>query len=606
MPAVSALKPRTIAAVHRLGDELRLLIAKSGDAGGPVSLTTIKSMRASETAAAEAILDEAEVDTTLWLVPGSEVVSRVTAIPETGSDAAASPEALADALVLIAESDLPSGLTPYRRAAGVVRPGRSGSAASTVLLTGWRPAESRSTSTALPQCGTVVAVAETSAMAILAQAVGGIDFALSADPGEGSLSILAAGPERTCVRSARIPAESAGAFAAAAGAALLESAAAAGVTTEVSPQSLKTPAFIMWPVPSPTRLLGAERDSRWIAQFGLAAGALLAATSSEPAVRSLASLHLVAPKTRPPVLRRITGWLGTPGRAAAAIALSIAVLVLTPMAVAYARVKSMERLVTDEASLMQRNADAERELAFYHLLGEKRWPMTKLASDVASSAPVGITLDLLEIGQGEGVTIRGVAESSELVTMFRENLGKTRVFTQVTTPSITPSGNGVQFQLSAKIAPGGATFAAKPIDDFGAKTLAERMYGEGARASRHTATRTERGAGRDRRAAAGNSTPSRGNSGSAAAPSASGDRSTRSTAGDSGRAAPVVPPPLSDAQIAAMDTTAAMMEFGRRKSAAAQPGLDEPTRRRLTEEFEKARQRMIDARGQGAAGGNAK
>ncbi|MBY0260764.1 MAG: hypothetical protein K2Q20_00370, partial [Phycisphaerales bacterium] len=55
------------------------------------------------------------------------------------------------------------------------------------------------------------------------------------------------------------------------------------------------------------------------------------------------------------------------------------------------------------------------------------------------------------------------------------------------------------------------------------------------------------------------------------------------------------PPPLTDAQIAKLTGTQAMLEWAKRRKAAAQPGLDEATKARLTDEAEKSQRRMKDA-----------
>jgi len=57
----------------------------------------------------------------------------------------------------------------------------------------------------------------------------------------------------------------------------------------------------------------------------------------------------------------------------------------------------------------------------------------------------------------------------------------------------------------------------------------------------------------------------------------------------------MIPPPLSDADIAAMNKTAAMKEWGVRKKASTQPGIDPADKERLAAEAEKCRERMVAA-----------
>ena len=60
---------------------------------------------------------------------------------------------------------------------------------------------------------------------------------------------------------------------------------------------------------------------------------------------------------------------------------------------------------------------------------------------------------------------------------------------------------------------------------------------------------------------------------------------------------------MSDEDIAKMDRVTAMREWGVRRRASTQPGIDAETKARLTAEAEKARARMQEA-GEASPGGD--
>jgi len=70
------------------------------------------------------------------------------------------------------------------------------------------------------------------------------------------------------------------------------------------------------------------------------------------------------------------------------------------------------------------------------------------------------------------------------------------------------------------------------------------------------------------------------------------------SAAPSKQAPVVIPPPISDSEIAKLSHDAAMKEWTSRKAHATQPGIDEAIKRRLIDESEKAKARMQEA-GQG-------
>lgn len=533
---------------------------------------------------------------------------RVAGIPDSGEPGTtSSSDSIADALSLMAETELPTTSPEYRRAAGMVNPGRGLGRKPVGLLTAWPPSAELHFpgSPRTPRVAPEVGISEAAALAMLSQLVGGVERAWTVDRSSGAMTILAAGPEKTIVRIARVPSGEPGADARKA--AIFETSRAAGLADSPAADSSET-ALHLEPAPTSMRIAGQARSSDWVAQYGLPAAAIVAFADPSRAVSGLVELHEVEPKQKPPILQRISEWAGAPSRAAVIIGVCVLAIIALPIGVSYAKLRILEKQVTDQKELFQKNAEDEKELAFYDLLRDKRWPMTKLLGDIAGACPQGITIESVEIGQGDGIVLRGSAEDTGKLSTFRENLAKTRIFSDPTTPSVNPTGSsGVQFQLTAKVPANAATMTVKPVKDWAAKTLAEEMYGEkAAPTKRTTASRADRAEKSDRTSSRNDrrtpQTSSRSNTTSSRDNARdSGTRTDRNTSSTTtGAKQPVtIPAELSDASIAKLSREDAMKEWTNRKRVAAQPGIDDGVKRRLMDESEKAKARMLEA----AAGG---
>lgn len=534
------------------------------------------------------ILKAKRVELVIRLAPSSETVCKLVPMPEGGG---ADRTSLADALSLMAESELPASLPWYRRAAGVVRVG-GGQAA---LLTGWtRPESSADGATLSPV--PEVWTAEIAALSSLAAAMGGGPMAGLADTRTGSVALLASGGKKAVARVLRLASDRN--WDSAVRTAWEETAIAAGVEGT----AMSATQGLLLVQQGGARLGGAARDREWINRFGLALGAAMLYADSDAATSALVALTQREPRSRQPLAQRTIDWLSLPRHAAMVGAACLAVALLAPLASSKARHAVLASHAGSADSLDSRLAEAERRVGFYKLLSDKRWPMTKLLGQIAGAAPVGVTIDAVELPQGETVTIRATAESTELVSTFRKNLADTRVFNNVATPTIETTADGVTFQLQAKVVQNFALQASKPLDDFAAKTLAQRLYGESASNDARYDRDDERDAHPNDRRTTGRDSrrdePAR--------PSTTGSTPPRS--GNDRAAAPApqpasIPPPLSDEDIAKMDRVTAMREWGVRRRASTQPGIDAETKARLTAEAEKARARMQEA-GEAPPGGD--
>ncbi len=572
--AASTPRAGRIAAVQTDPDGgLVILIAETR---GPEAV--VAEVIRTDRAQAPEVLRSRKIDLVLRVVPATQTVCRVIPAPEVTST---DRSAVADALGLLAESELPASLPWHRRSAGMIRLGNRQAA----LLTGWvrldKDPDDSTPLSGVPE----VWVAEIAALAALGQAAGASGVIGLAEQRLSAISLLAIGPKRPIGRVLRLPSTGAE-WPETVRRAWSETAAAAGIEAPCPAAD----GLLMDLAPT-VRLAGGNRDRQWINRHGLALGALLLYGDADAAVSSLVGLTPDEPRRAMPFAQRAVDWLSRPRNAAMSAAACIAVLLFAPWGAAEARYSILRAEAGSLDDLDRRLSEAERRIEFYRLLNQKRWPMTKLLADIAGAAPVGVTLESVELAQGEAISIRATAESSELVTAFRKNLGDTNVFTAVATPTIDASSDGVTFQLQARLAPSGAITISAPIEDFAAKSLAQRLYGDAAATSPGWSTDDSDVDHRDRRSDDRRSAPpSRGRD-------EPGRAATRTERAPAAAPAAVIPPPLSDADIAAMDRTTAMKEWGVRKKASTQPGIDAATKERLAAEAEKCRARMQSAGG---------
>ena len=538
---------------------------------------------------AEEFLRKQRVATVLRIAPADACALRPLTLPELESATPIDRGAIADALSILAETEGGvSGSVPwYQRGSGVLP--RMNPAAREAALLGVlsSPADLAGEELAdwqggqwVPQPVALAALARvwssTAADASGASPVLAVAVDTSDKNGDSaSASIVAQGPSRSLARAVRLDARSDASRETSLGEALRETADAAGLADAiVSEHGAGSPGPVRW------WCEGSSPDSlpSWVDDGGLALGALSIWARNDPAEQGLIALRAYEPVAETTLPERVLRDLSRPRRAAVVIACAVAALVLVPMASAWARLKYLEGKARD-AKLEQRLSDAERRVGFYQLLRERRWPMSKLLAEIAATAPAGIEIEALELTPNEAISIRGRAEKPDLVASFRENLSKTRVFSQLATPSVE-SGDGVRFTITARVTGNAAMFDADWPNDYTQVSLGKKLFGDEWREPAiASAEQPEDDTSFDRPRRRGNGAASRSDGSSTTlAPSA----------------AFVPPAPLSDADIAQMDKTTAMKEFGARKAAAAR-ATDPEVKARLNAESEKARQRMLSA-----------
>jgi hypothetical protein len=574
--ASSRSRPDRLAALHRQGEEWRVVILRG--AGDAPSVESAASVPAQGEALAQH-LRRAKVDVGVMVIPASACVTRtVPAAPPTGS-----PAQVHAALELLAESQFGSAQPSCRRAAGVVRPGGGESIAS-VLAVAWSgPAQT-------PELGEkfdLRFVPAPAALASLARWAGGCPWALATDRSNDALLLAVAGPTQTQVRGLLDDGSDERAWASAVHESLASAARAAGLP---EPELPALPDAAVRLAPGAKLPAQAQADAAWLDRFGLALGAGALVLGGDASSAPLAELLPAPPVPKRMLLLKAVDRLCEPRTAWSVIAASVALLLLGPLAFSAARYHLLARQTAGGDENQADTTLARQQAEFYQLLREKRWPMSKLLGDIASSMPAGITLDSLTLEVGQRLRITGTAESQPQVTEWKTTIEKLRVFDEVRSPIVDTSSQPVRFELSVRVAQPllsvGVAAGAKPAPGGtappagGAATPAPAPAAEPA-----PPPPSEDGTPRGDRAKGPANRTDR------------GDKAGKAPATKGGKAE--IPPPLTDEAIAAMSRSDAIREFGKRRGAMSQPGVSDEVRQRLNDEAEKLRQRMQQAAGGG-------
>jgi len=571
-----------IAVVHTQEGRQRLLIARFRDRWEVVESRTLQGL---ESAVLTPVFEEHEVKQVVRIAPGRESIARCVQVPD-GDDAG-----LAGAVGLMAEAELPSNLPSYRRAAGVL-PAASNADVRTGLLTGWMQASKP------PSPLTMVPEVWVSPIACLSMLRGETGrAAVYCESSEGVICLLVPGPEKTI---ARVTVEEPGSgeeWGGQVAQAVEETAQIAGVAATSAgafnngARATSSRRLLLEPGSVSglrARVSGVRDDQGWLDEFGLAVGAVLIAGSDLASVRSLAGLHAEAPRQMLSPIEAGTQWIARPRNAWAVIAASLALMLLAPWGLAFARSAVLKPRADKLRELNVGREGAEKKAAMFEQLDKSRWPMTKLMADISTAAPKGIVISQININVGQGISIKGVADSPEDLTDFQANLTSTRVFGNVSIGRQAAKGSGYEFDMTAKVTENvQAVVKLTEKNDYAASPLAERLYGAGAsntvaaapEKSEGGSSRRERGERRGDRASGGEST--------SRTETESRRPATTSTASTS------VPPPLTDADIAKMDFKVSMTEWSTRKRfVQVNSKLDSATKQRLNDEIDKVRAQM--------------
>lgn len=539
--------------------------------------------------AIETALEAAKVLTLVRLAPARQTVARMMAVP-TGA-----ASEMAAAANMLGEAMLPEGVPAHRRGAGVIPDGAivDGSGTGSVggqrsaLLTAWRGESDENDPIDWED------QRWTTEVAALAFLRGRGAVAASCERESGAISILAVGTARAVARV------------------LIESATDEGAWRErVARHVTETGALVGAPsgtvLPAGGSLLlsneslsllrgrteGVSTDPAWMETFGLCLGAALAASDDQHGGAGLAGMFAREPENRPPLAERLAAWVSAPVNAFGVIALAVLLMLLAPLGLAAARLAILNSKSEGLTDQDRSRAEMQKRSALYRELDSARWPMTKLWADISAATPQGVHVEAMRLAPEQGLSLQGTAETTDVLNTLQANLNATLLFEKLKVIRSESTSSGVSFDLSADVV-GPHTAVAKPADDWAAKSLAVRLYGE-----------ESSGAGAESAASSTASNGGRNDGGDRRGDRRGGDRGGRAeeTTGARPAGKPLdVPGPISDDAIAALDFGKASLEWVKRKTAAAKV-TDAAVKARLEDEVKKIdeRRNKLKASGGGA------
>ncbi len=589
-------RPTRVAALHRQGDQWRLVVAERTTTGSG-RIVASESVPFGDVAAALSAVNRHQAQRIVRIIPACAVICRTLELSD-GPE-----ESLLSALALQAEALLPAAVPGHRRAVGLLstavdggreedsKPRRVG------LLVGWAGAA--------PEPA-VRAESETwvSESVVLSGFIGGLGSTMVAwaDSDSGSIALVGAGDGRVVVRGIRETASSRAQWESAVTTALHEASTVVGVRPapeiEFDAEGVRGLALD----PAARRRLAAMADGTrgsdagWLHQYAIAAMGAASCVSAGAGTVGLFSLPDQARGEHRSLIEHAAVWISRPRHAWAVSAAALAIMLLAPLAYAAARnallgwrVSQVER----DATAQETQEALEKRVAVYAELDARRWPMTKLIADIAGAMPVGTELEFAQLGVGDRVVLRGTAESLDLVGKMQGTLSASSVFENFEIDKAGPASGGtyaVQFDLSGRVVRPYAD--GKGLEDFTESTLARRLYGD--RADEALAAQRDGATGEAAVRASGGSRT--GGTGSGARREIF-DRTTGSEA----KAPEPIPEPLEASAISKMTREDAGRELASRRKAASRPDIDAESRQRLRDEQDKLRQRLRDIQAGGGA-----
>lgn len=567
---------RLAAGIDACGDRTSVVVARAttgtaagaGNSLGGVQIIEARSFAAADKAGVAAMCERLRVSLIVRVAPADSCTARAATVP------AGDLASMLAAASLLAESEVPADVPAHRRAGGIL-PTRSNTGTRDVLLTAWLRTDEQPA-----RHSDKVDETWTTPAACLAALKGTASVGVLQRPDQSATCILATGDGNASARVVIEDASDTEAWNDAISHALADACSAASVPAPSEP--LDAPLTISSGLDDlRSRALGARIDETWLRDHAASLGAAMVALDCPPGLAPLASLHALPPKERIPAPVRFASWISRPSIAwPVAIAASL-LLVAGPWALARQRADIATSKAAQLDDAKSQTKDLGLKAATYEQLEVARWPMTKILADIAGAAPVGVTFEDARVSTEQGVTLRGVAKSRELVNELEKNLGATKVFRNIKqNRNESKAEGGAEFDLSAQIDVTQVHLPVKPLKDFAAKSLAEELHGAGA-------TNTTIPVGAKRQAPAGSRSSS-----SRTSSSDTVDTSRRTI--NTPSAEP--PPALTDAEVAAMDRSTAMKGWSTRRSFLQRnAGLDPSVKSRLEGEVEKLKERMQKA-----------
>ncbi|MGH7133531.1 MAG: PilN domain-containing protein [Phycisphaerales bacterium] len=573
----------TVLAIHRQGDAVRLLAARPD--GQSISVKEASTLSAADAAGLTAAVARLRPDRVVHVIPAGQTIWRKLDAAPPGPDA--QPAQIEAAMNLLAEASLPATVPTHRRAAAALRTPGGTATVACGWLGEWNQPELEVPEQWLPEPVALIAAAR-----LLGRGPG---LCVYGDRKDGVVTVaVVSGGEKpsATIRINREDAADPEHWREAVSGLASETAEAAGMPGQSVEPRANADFDILYPAAtgSAPAINGVPAgDRRWHEQFDLALGAAATALTAMPGERPLLAMHAQAPEFVEPVYLRAASVLASPRKLAIVIAACLALVLVVPLAMAYARLSILQTKSTGAKADAENFTKAVDQAEWYQLLREKRWPMTRLLAELTTTAPESVLIDDVTIEQGKVVTVTATAESAEDVANWREALNKSKVFEDAKVPTIDSATTPVRFSLNAKVvAPMLALADAVPaigtkIDVPAPEPLPVLTSSGSSRSNERTMERPSRN---NRNNNSGNTAGSR-------------STNTSSTPAEKPAVVAEAPPAISEAQIAKLDRSAAVNEFAKRRAASKRPGISETDRKRLESEAEHLKARLDQLQGAG-------
>lgn len=588
--------PDRVTVLHRQGDTWRVLTVERQ--GSRIRVGSHRSIAARADSGSTPGSDEqgelaavlADADRLVVVLPGGSVVCRTITLPEMEDDVRES------ALQLQAEGALPSTVDSHRRAAAFL-PWMESLAGRMGLAVGWPGKLPSSVSVGADN----VTFAPQSACLIELLALGGTGDDLRtddglvcyADAGNGSVELALHASGRVIVRTTRISASN-GRSQEAIERIITETCLGAGLdlawSSDVQQGAADLPAadeqaLLM----SHDRIarcaravIGAPAEQGWWSQFGVAVGAAAGALGPRRALFEL----LDEPATEAAsLLLTLAFWLSNRRRASWLLAACLLLTFLLPLASAAGRHLVLRWKAGDISSIERWLRANSQDTEFYRLLGQHRWPVTKLLADLCGASPPSIQFETIRLTPpDEDLYLKGTLpdDRRDDFFIFVAALEATGIFRDVR-PSMTNVPDGMQFEIQAKVFR--PLLRAEPANHYDDEPLSVILYGPDARdqaPGNYIVTRTGFGSGRSG-LGAGRIRPDRSNAGGEG--ETGPDRRARGRTSSGASEMEAIKAPLSVEAISSMDREQLREPMRLRAKYKSSKELDETTRTRIRDEY---------------------
>lgn len=565
--------------------------AQAAGASAPGVVERAQSLPLADVSGLAAALARVKPAAIVRLVRSERVVVRTIAAPLPTGDVGQ----MRSALDLLGEAQLGGTFAPHRRAALALATSTEGS--GLVAALGWSGEHGHDVldDERFAKIAPQVFAPEPAALVALAAAAKS-PWALSVDAAGGVVASCGLAGDKPALRVARDDPEDARAWSA-----LLQSQArlvAGDASTPSALQHLARGGVALGEGAIFSPESQASTSGQWLADFGLALGAAICATSGTPGLHACCAMLPQPPVPYRPWVVQAAEGLAPAARSWPVLAACAALALLGPWGLTWARSSILKSHAEASGEDDSESILAQKQAEHYQYLKDRRWPMTKLLADLTANMPQGITLDSVAIEYGSPIRVSGSADSRAVVSEWRAALDKSLVFSEVR----TPTADNARFELTANVA--------RP---FGANSVLVAKPTTGAGGSSAPAARPASSSPPSNRPAAGGN----GGGGSGGGNAGDGNRNGRGNRGGGGGGgngggggsqastpapkAPPMPAAISDAEIAAMDLPTATKEWANRKAAAGRPGVSETDKQRLTSEADKlqTRRKALQASGGG-------